>query len=352
MTEAAEKRIPLSEQHWPDDGLEAVASCPICGASERNLLHRGLSDRVFFVAPGEWALWRCQHCQSAYLDPRPTRETIGQAYEHYFTHEEVSAPPRPPRNGFERLRARLANGYRNARYGGNLQPASGLGAWFGEIPPLGWPVDSRYRYLPRRPGRVLDVGAGGGHWLELAAEGGWSVAGAEPDPVARERMTSRGMPARPSAEAWFDEAGTFDVVTMNHVIEHVHDPKQLLAAAFRLLKPGGRLYVETPNVDALGHKIYGRDWIALDPPRHLLLFNRTSLRNAVRAAGFRSIRYRGRPTPLPETSWQSRRIAASLDPFGDTGSPRLPPPTPTQKLRSALALSRAEFLTLTAAKPR
>jgi 2-polyprenyl-3-methyl-5-hydroxy-6-metoxy-1,4-benzoquinol methylase len=329
-----------------------VPTCPVCGASKRDLLHEGLSDRVFFVAPGEWTLWRCQECRSAYLDPRPTRETIGRAYEHYFTHEDGGPPPRPPRNAFERLRAKLANGYRNARYGGNLQPASGLGAWVGEIPPLGWPVDSRYRYLPRRPGRILDIGAGGGQWLELALEGGWRVAGAEPDPVAGERMRKMGMPARPSAEDWFDEAGTFDALTMNHVIEHVHDPQQLLEAAFKLLKPGGQLFVETPNVDALGHAIYGRDWIALDPPRHLLLFNRESLRDTVRSAGFRRIRFRGRPSPLPETSWESRRIEASLDPFGNSGSPRLSPPTLTQKLRSAVASSRAEFLTLTAAKPK
>jgi 2-polyprenyl-3-methyl-5-hydroxy-6-metoxy-1,4-benzoquinol methylase len=345
MTSAME----LQRTEWPKEDLEQIGACPVCESTVRQKLYEGLVDRTFFVAAGKWTSWLCGACRSAYLDPRPTRETISRAYERYYTHADPVHEP--ARNAYQRFRSKVANGYRNARYGAHLRPASRAGKFIGAIPPLGWPIDVEYRYVPRSAGRVLDIGAGGGQWLELAREAGWQVAAAEPDPVACQRIISKGMEARPSADDWIDEAGSFDVVTMSHVIEHVHDPHQLLISAFSLLRPGGLLYVDTPNIDALGHGIYGRHWIHLDPPRHLVLFNRRGLQGAIKAAGFHAIRYRGRPSPLPESAVQSRRIAAGFDPFGSEPSINFPGLGVPQKLRSVVGRTRAEFLTLTATKP-
>jgi 2-polyprenyl-3-methyl-5-hydroxy-6-metoxy-1,4-benzoquinol methylase len=346
----------MSEQSWPVDGLERVPDCPLCGSADRNLLHEGLSDRVFFVAPGKWTLWRCARCRSAWLDPRPTEATIGIAYGRYYTHEEVELPQ--PRNAFERFRAALGNGYRNRRYGTHLAPASPLGAPLAAmLPPLRWPVDVSYRYLPRRPPektmRVLDIGCGNGNWLEMARAAGWQVGGVEPDPVSREQARTHGFDVREKIAEWLAEPESFDYVTMSHVIEHVHDPLALLRDAYTLLKRGGRLFVDTPNIEALGHTIYGQDWLHLDPPRHLILFNRDSLAAAVSQAGFQDISYRPRIDPFPITSLQSRQIAAELEPFSDESSPEMPPPPGLMlRLRAIVARHHAEFLTLTATKPR
>ena len=330
---------------WPEDDTEPVPNCPICGASERELLYSDLSDRVFFSAPGLWTLWRCRRCRSGYLDPRPTRESISLAYGRYYTHAEDGTPPPkvPP------LRMRLANGYRNGRYGAALTPATKLGKYIGAIPPLGWAIDNQYRHLPPVPGRVLDIGAGSGEWLERVRGCGWKVAAVETDPIARERIASRGIAVRQSAQDWLRSADSFDVVTLNHSIEHVHDPNELLGAAFRLLNPGGQLFLETPNVDALAHMRFGADWIALDPPRHLVLFNRKSLGDAVRSAGFTKIRYRSRQTPLPEIYRESERIAGGLDPL-IPGDIEKPVALLLLKLRAILQSSRSEYLTLTAIK--
>jgi SAM-dependent methyltransferase len=340
--------FPIASQApepWPEGGMEPVPSCPLCGANERKLLYRGLSDRVFSSAPGLWDLWRCGKCESAYLDPRPTRESLPLAYRRYYTHEDAAPPPR----AVPHLRRALANGYRNSRYGAKLTPASKLGSYIGRIPPFGWGIDSRYRYLPRPPGRVLDIGAGDGEWLDLVRECGWQVAAVEPDPIARERIKGRGIEVRDSARAWLPSVGTFDAVTLSHSIEHVHEPDGLLAAAFELLRPGGQLFVETPNLDAVAHRHFGRNWISLDPPRHLILFNRRSLRNAVSSAGFTRIRFRQRPPLLPEIWRESKRIAAGLDPLVADG-PDNPIAVRLLKLRGALQPSRSEYLTLTAIK--
>ena len=343
----------IETKPWPSGGLEDVPNCPLCGSSSRTLLHRDLTDQVFFVAPGQWTLWRCAQCRSAYLDPRPTEETIGLAYSEYYTHRQDERPP--PRTAFERLRLTLANGYRNGRYGTRLAPASRAGHLLARlVPPLGWPVDATYRYLPkRRPAgeqRVLDIGCGNGDWLALIRETGWEPTGVEPDPVAAAQARERGFDVRPSIADWVDTPQSFDFITMSHVIEHVHDPLGLLRAAYDLLRPGGRICVLTPNVDAMGHRIYGRHWRGLEPPRHLILFNRTSLRTALSDSGFSDVRFPGRFYPFREMSDQSRRIQAGHDPYSDAPEAALPPlPGLFQSIR-AMAAERTEFLTSVATK--
>lgn len=348
-------RPRMSEQAWPVEGLEQVPNCPICSSVGRHLLHEDLVDKIFFAARGKWSMWQCADCRSAYLDPRPNEATIGLAYSHYYTHDEAPAPP--TLSGLQRLRAGLGNDYRNRRYGSHLSPVLPLGRWIAAaIPPLRWPVDVGYRYLsrPRKGGskQVLDIGCGNGNWLEVAREAGWQVAGVDPDPISGQLARERGIEVRQSIADWLETANSFDFITMSHVIEHVHDPLQLLRNSFTLLRPGGGLFIDTPNIDALGHRLYGRDWRGLEPPRHLTIFNRASLSDAVAQAGFRHIRYRRR-FPFADLSARSRRMAAGLDPYSADCSPEMPPPPGRLRhVQAALARKKSEFLTLTAIKPR
>jgi SAM-dependent methyltransferase len=95
---------------------------------------------------------------------------------------------------------------------------------------------------------------------------------------------------------------------MNHVFEHVPDPRSLLEECYRLLSPGGHLVLAMPNLGSLGHRIFRQHWLALDPPRHLCLWRTTTLSKVLRDTGFRVLRCMPRPNGAAFIYSVSRQI--------------------------------------------
>ena len=342
LTSAAGPR----SQEWPPGGLERVHQCPACAGTERELLHAGLTDRLFGCAAGTWSLWRCATCGSAYLDPRPTQETILLAYGEYFTHDDALVRPSPR---FGRLRETLANGYLNGRYGTRLRPASRLGPALVRLFPLRRvKTDREVRHLvrPESGGTVLDVGCGNGDFLVQAQRAGWRALGVDPDPDAVASCRRAGLSASQGTIDTVDlRPGSLDAVTFSHVLEHLHDPRRALAQAYELLRPGGVLWLATPNLSSAGHARFGPEWLGLDPPRHLVVFTRSSLERAVVEAGFE---IDARPT-ASFTSWIYGRSAALAGEGRPNAAARL-----RTRLSDAGALvrpGRAEELLLVARRP-
>jgi len=354
--------LKVSEQNlepapWPAGGLERAQCCPLCGARERKPLHLGIVDHAYEHTPGRWDLHRCAKCACAYLDPRPTRETIHLAYRDYYTHLASAAEGAASLTGVRRARRALANGYRNRRYGTHEQPAHVLGV------PAAWlfagtrhRIDLEFRHLPRPlPGaRLLDVGFGDGTFLERAKSAGWQVTGIDPDPVTVEAARKRGLDVRQgSLDAPGGVAGPFDVVTLSHVIEHVHDPRALVREVHKLLKPGGLVWIETPNLASSGHQRFGAAWRGLEPPRHLVLFDWDSLEALLRAEGFGDIRRLPRHEVYAEQAPKSLAIRRGWHPrtrpapgLGERVAHRW------LGLGSRLDYRRTEYVTLLARAPR
>lgn len=338
---------------WPLDGLEDVLECPACSARASEPLYLGLTDRAFHCAPGKWSLRRCCGCGSAFLSPRPTAETLLLAYSRYYTHDDGKGRPAM---GWEGIRLALANGYRNWRHGTQLRPAWPLGALLAYAMPLNREaINFEGRHLPRAwtGARLLDVGFGSGAFLEFARAKGWQVAGVDFDPQTVESARARGLDVRKGGiEAFSDEAGTFDVVTISHVIEHVPDPRRLLESAFLLLKNDGVLWLETPNIDAFGHEHFGPHWRGLEVPRHLVVFSRKGLFDLMHKVGFDVLEEHPRMWNYPGLAAASRAMAAGRDP----AVVRLHAWDRLLGLvmRSRLAFNpmRTEFLTVVARKPR
>jgi 2-polyprenyl-3-methyl-5-hydroxy-6-metoxy-1,4-benzoquinol methylase len=367
LTEQISTQVSTTLQHspsdpeilgdWPANGLEHLGACPVCGSTSRTKLYENLTDRVFRCAPGRWTMWRCEGCGSAYLDPRPTRETIHLAYTSYYTHQTPGERPPPPDKWFRRMRRALADGYRNVRYGTHFAGADRFGYVLARlVPHLREPIDVEFRYLPH-PGRtvtrrLLDVGCGNGGFLLTARTAGWEVYGCDPDPAGREAAGTSGIEVRSGGiETWADREGWFDAITMSHVIEHVHDPVEVLRATFRLLRPGGRLYVEAPNVGSAGHAMFGHAWLHLDPPRHLVLFDHAILGRLLHEAGFSNLRWARRHGVLQSSIEASLRVERGLDPFRSSLPPGVERPSLLQRVAAKLTPARSEFLTVVATKP-
>jgi SAM-dependent methyltransferase len=247
-------------------------TCYLCGAQGRTL-YRALPD-VLFGAPGEWNFSACPDldCGLVWLNPVPLEEDIGGAYAQYYTH-----PCRPAgRNGTSAVLSRFG---------------------------LMWAYDLLLRLLlvqrernrldlmylqPAKPARLLEVGCGSGDRLALFRTLGWTVSAVEPDAAAAAyAQTVNHLDVRRGSleQARFPE-DSFDAVIMNHVIEHVYDPLGLLKECRRVLKPAGVLLSITPNVHSLGHRLFGRAWRGLEPPRHIFLFSGRTLQKLVAMAGF------------------------------------------------------------------
>lgn len=342
--------------NWPPDGLERVLACPICGCRERELLYADLVDRVFFCAPGKWTLHTCSECGTGFLDPRPNLETIHLAYENYYTHDVT--PEISTLRFSSRLRRRFANGYRNARYGTREYPANRFGYFLGNcLPYLGAAADATMRHLPKpSPGsRLLDVGCGNGLFLARAKSAGWEVRGIDPDVNAVKAAREQGLDVDTSHLSTLDNEEKFDVITLSHVIEHVHDPMDTLRTCFALLNPSGFLWIETPNIESEGHKEFGRNWRGLEVPRHLALFTQSSLAHALREAGFRTFEAMPYRDQCKYMHSASEAIRQQLDPYRADLTKILHSARITRKIKDANRKARRnpqsrEFLTVKAYK--
>lgn len=270
--------------------------CPLCG-SQGEPLYRGLMDGLF-GAPGRWNLSICRSrsCRLVWLDPMPTQEDLWIAYRRYYTHD---APPQNASRSFVRkIYRRLRDVYIQDRFGYAGEKANGflrlLARAFLLTPYIRQDIIGEVRQLTFVPrGRLLDIGCGSGDWLHLMRARGWSVEGLDLDETAVANAKDRGLPVHCGTvhDRKFPEAH-FDAVTLNQVIEHVPDPIAVLSECHRILKPGGHLILYTPNSSSLGHRVFGRHWRGLEPPRHLHLFGPHSMASAFSSAGFNKLQMR------------------------------------------------------------
>jgi 2-polyprenyl-3-methyl-5-hydroxy-6-metoxy-1,4-benzoquinol methylase len=139
---------------------------------------------------------------------------------------------------------------------------------------------------------LLDIGCGtGGFAHQLSLKGAWRAACVDIHPGALDVARRQGVPA------WCGDAATvclpsasFDVVTMWEVIEHIPAPRQALCEAHRILKPGGRLLLSTPNALSWQARLWGEHWAGWEVPRHLQLFSLPTLRRMLQETGFEIVR--------------------------------------------------------------
>jgi SAM-dependent methyltransferase len=281
-------------------------SCIICGKQGQKL-YQDIPDRCKSTS-GSFNFRKCLECGLLWLDPMPVEEDLGKCYDGFFIPEDIQIEQKVSANNhFSRVKESLKKSIVYARYGySHLIKNKFL--WFlsfllGKIPVLLSKAEYEiYGFLPfyesGEKGLIVDVGCGKGDYLKIIGDMGWQVLGIEPSPVAASMARRKGLNI---FEGSLKEAKLPDscaeYITLNHVIEHVFDPLSDIEEAFRVLKPGGKLVMRTPNTNSLGHKEFGRDHYSLDPPRHLFLFSREAMEKLLGKTRFKEFKITTRTAP-------------------------------------------------------
>lgn len=260
------------------------------------------SDRLYRTTGRRFQVVECAGCGLVRLEPRPAPDELRRYYPaRYWFAPEAD------------LASRLEEAWRR------------------------WAVGDHVRFVLRAlresglDGPVLDVGCGGGLFLRMLKDAGFAVAGLDAAPEAAGICWGRnGVPAVcGNLEQTPLAAGSCAVVTMFHVLEHVPAPRAYLAAAHELLRPDGRLIVQTPNAACWQFALLGRRWGGLDVPRHLVAFRARDLERLVVSCGF-GVRRRKHFSLRDNPAGLATSLAPWLDPMArpvrgvpETGAARL-----------------------------
>lgn len=252
---------------------ETVDVCPICG-SEGHFKFQDVKDRLFGV-PGAWNISQCSalSCGVLWLNPRPTKEEVWKAYTTYYTHSEPGGVQIKP------LKQKILSFCQNTLLNSILI----LTGSFKEKRQLD------HLFLKNTPpGRLLEIGCGNGATLKKMKAMGWDVEGADQDKESAQ-MVQESLNIKVHVGN-FETMGlpkeSFDAVILKHVVEHLYDIHKMFTEIQRILKPGGKVILITPNTESWGLKHFQKNWQPLDAPRHLILYNQKALEKAAVDGGF------------------------------------------------------------------
>jgi SAM-dependent methyltransferase len=274
-------REPINVAAKSRTGVEwEECACPLCAGTNWDPLVEGPDQ-----GRGGKGLWfmvvQCHDCGLCFTNPRPSPRDIGSFYPvDYVPHRLADSQGEDPR-------------------------------WWQRLPLVRQRPDVLRKALSiHGQGRLLDFGCGSGSFLLRMRRQRWTVTGLDASEQVVEGLRSRfglhafsGSLPHPALEE-----ASFDVITMWQSLEHVHQPLEVLQAAYQILAPGGKLIITAPNIDSLAFRWFGSAWSGLDLPRHLVHFTPKTLGQMLRSAGFST----SRVAMVRRGSWlrASARLAA------------------------------------------
>jgi 2-polyprenyl-3-methyl-5-hydroxy-6-metoxy-1,4-benzoquinol methylase len=234
-----------------------IKNCPICNSLNFNELIQCVDNTV---SHEKFSIVECSACRFRFTNPIPDENEIIKYYksEDYISHSDTK----------KGMINTIYHQVRKISLKNKLKLINSLS----------------------KKGTLLDVGCGTGYFLKACKEDGWKVEGTEPDPDARklaEELTKSDV-----SETIFSKNNyqSYDMITMWHVLEHVHRLNECMERIVKLLKEDAKLVIAVPNCDSHDAKIYQEYWAAYDVPRHLYHFTAESMNQLLKKHGFRFLR--------------------------------------------------------------
>ena len=231
------------------------SQCPVCKSTSVQTV---FPAKDHTVSKEMFAIWHCNECRARFTQDVPGQEAIGAYYasENYISHSDTE------------------KGFINKLY--HLIRKQTLSSKMKLI----------NKETGKESGNMLDVGCGTGAFLHTMQQQGWKTTGLEPDETARAKARSLyNIEARPSDEIFALSHGSYDAITMWHVLEHVHQLHEYVAQLKNLLTENGQLFIAVPNYTSYDATVYKDSWAAYDVPRHLYHFSPKSMRTLMNVHG-------------------------------------------------------------------
>jgi 2-polyprenyl-3-methyl-5-hydroxy-6-metoxy-1,4-benzoquinol methylase len=208
---------------------------------------------------------------------------------------------------------------------GNLQERPLVRARLAEV------VASLERY--RQTGRWLDIGCGAGTLMRAVADADWEVEGTEVSAGAAAAVREAGFQVHVGDLETIElPLASFDVASLVEVVEHVADTDALLTRVAQLVRPGGAVYVTTPNGRGISGRALGERWSVVAPPEHLQLFSVSGLRSVLSRTGFQATKAQAHGVNPHELVAGLRRRGSEFSP-GERGAT-------SRQLNQSLSASR------------
>lgn len=219
-----------------------IHACPVCGNTR---FERMFTCKDHYATGQTFELYRCKDCGFRFTQDFPVESEIGKYYEtpDYISHSDTK---KGLMNGlYHSVRKHMLDRKANL-------VAAGLG---------------------KKTGRLLDIGTGTGYFPHAMKIRGWEVEAIERNAQARQFASDRfQLEVRDDTALTSLPAGSFDAITLWHVMEHLEKLNETWEQLFRLLDDDGILVVAVPNCNAYDARKYKENWAAYDVPRHLWHF--------------------------------------------------------------------------------
>lgn len=260
-------------------------NCPYCNS--RNITTY-IECTDYFLSQEPFHIMECTDCGIRFTHPVPAPENMGAYYksEKYFSHS----------NSRQSLMGIIYNVARHFTLAGKRRLVNSLIS------------DKNNR-------SILDIGCGTGHFLHTMQEAGWQAKGYEISTEAVQFACSHFNLNVLPAPQLMDETGTFKIITLWHVLEHVQDLSGYLNKIHSILDADGRLILALPNPESYDAHHYGKYWGGYDVPRHLWHFTPTFVEKLCTQHGFKLLKYKTMPLDAFYVSMLSERYAGHTVPL-------------------------------------